>query len=173
MQARGWILAHRVVGRHQNLEEAVQIFFAKVLRGSRDGRPLIGRRSNQIRIGAAHARDEQVAHMADRFAAEVLKVVTFGDQRVHQGQHAFARAFAHRGHQLIENFFAHHAKQLAHLRVCNVTSAVDDGLFEQRLRIAQAAFRGARQDVRDVLLLRGDAGARRFRVAPARSAIPH
>ena len=49
-----------------------------------------------------------------------------------------------RAHQLFQNFLGHHAQQLAHLRVGDIRAAVCARLFEQRHRIAQAAFRRSR-----------------------------
>ncbi len=111
---------------------------------ARRGRSL-GGRGDQIRIRAADARDQQIAKMADRFAAEVLQILPVGDEPMHQPQRALGGLRCDGGDQLVQNAFGDDAEQFAHLRVRDVVAAIGDGLFEQRKAVAQAAFGGARQ----------------------------
>ena len=80
VQTRIGLAPQIFIGRQQNVEKTSEIFFAEFRCLFREARALVGGRGNQIRIGAAHARDEQVAEMADRFAAEVLQILPVGNE---------------------------------------------------------------------------------------------
>ncbi len=106
-------------------------------------RTLVGGRGDQFGIRAAHARDQQIAEMPDGFAAEMLQVLSFGQQAMHQREHALSRSLFDRARQLVQNFFGDDAEKFAHLRVRDIRAAIGARLFEQRKRVAQAAFGGA------------------------------
>ncbi len=138
-------MAHVVIGLQQNLEAAREIFFAESGGRARQLRFLVRRRGNQIGIYSAYPRDQQVAKMADGLAAELLQVLPFGEQLVHQSQHALGGTGFDRGHQFSEHLAAGESKQFAHLRFANLFATIRAGLFEQRQGVAQTAVGGARQ----------------------------
>ena len=78
--------------------------------------------------------------MPDRFTAEVLKIVSFGDEPMNERERLLGGLFVNRGDQLIEDVLRHNAQKLAHLRVGDMVAAVRESLLEQRERIAEAAF---------------------------------
>ena len=82
--------------------------------------------------------------MPNGFAAEVLQVTTFFLKRVHQSQRAVCGASRNRSHQFFQRIFRHHAQQRAHLVIGNRVAAIRPGLLQKRQRVAQAAFRHAR-----------------------------
>ena len=86
VQARIGLAAQIVVGGEQNIEKAREILFAELRGLFGEPRALVGGRGDQIRIRAANARHQQIAKMANGFAAEVLQILPVGDQPVHQGQ---------------------------------------------------------------------------------------
>ena len=90
-------------------------------------------------------RDQQIAKMADGFAAELLQVLPFGEQLVHQSQYALGGADFDRAHQFVEHFAAGESEQFADLSFANVFAAVCARLLEQGQTVAQTAVRGARQ----------------------------
>ena len=88
MQARVGLPAKIVVGMQQNLEKAREVFLAEKFGGLFQSRTLVRGRGNQLGIRSADARDEQVAEMADRFAAEMLQVLSVREQSVHEREYA-------------------------------------------------------------------------------------
>ncbi len=77
MHARIGLAPQIIVGLQKNLEKSREVFFAELRSGFRERWPLIRCSRDQIRIRAAHARDQQVAHVPDGFTAEMLKVTPF------------------------------------------------------------------------------------------------
>ena len=73
MQARVGLAPQVVIGGQQGSEKSREIFFAESGRLFREAGALVGRRGDQIGIRAADARDQQIAEMANRFAAKVLQ----------------------------------------------------------------------------------------------------
>jgi len=71
------LAANVIVGLQENLEIARKVFFSKERGGLREARPLIGSGGDEVGIGSADTRDQEIAHVANRFAAEVLKVAAF------------------------------------------------------------------------------------------------
>ena len=70
------------------LKKRVRSSSLKCAACSRETRALVYRRGDEIGIGAANARDEQIAEMANRFAAEVLQVLPVGDQPMDEPERA-------------------------------------------------------------------------------------
>src|SRR5580704_7023492 len=101
MDARIEFAAQVFVGLQKNLEEAREVFFGEKRGGTFERGTLIGRRGDQIGICAADAGDEQVAEMANRFAAEVLEVAAFLLKAVNEGESAVGRA----GSDCVDEFF--------------------------------------------------------------------
>ena len=73
---------------NKNLEEAREVFFAELRGGFRQRGTLIGSGGDQIGIRAADASDQKIAHVANRFAAEMLEVVAFVLESVNQSKRA-------------------------------------------------------------------------------------
>lgn len=78
-----------VLGGNQHVEEAGEIFFGELRGLLREPRALVGGRGDEFRVRSAHARDQQIAKMANAFAAKVLKILSVGDQAMHERQSAF------------------------------------------------------------------------------------
>ena len=66
VQARIGLAPQVVIGREQDIEKARQVFFAEFCGLLGQARTFVGGRGDQIRIGAADARHEQIAEMANR-----------------------------------------------------------------------------------------------------------
>ena len=116
MQSRIGLAPQIVVGVQENLEKTGEVLFTERIGGALQARALVGRSGNQIGIGAAHARDEQIAEMPDGFAAEMLQVLSFGQQPVHERENAIGRSRFDRAGQFIQNFFGDDSEQFADLR---------------------------------------------------------
>ena len=117
MQPLIGLAAQIVIRVQENLKEARQVFFAERFRRPLDWWALIGGCGDQIGVGSANARDQQVPEMADSLAAEMLQVLPLREKSMYQGKHAFGGALFDRAGQLVQNFSRHHAQQFAHLRV--------------------------------------------------------
>src|SRR5579862_8416366 len=146
MHARVGLAPQVVVGLQKNVEEAGKVFFAELRCGLGERRALLGRSGDQIRIGAANARDQQVAHVSNRFAAEVLEVAAFFLKGVDKTKGAVGRAGGDGFHQFVQRIFGNHAEQFAYFLVGNVVAAIGARLFEKRQGIAHAAFGHAGND---------------------------
>ena len=111
-----------------------------------EARPLVGRSGDEIGIGAADSRDEQIAEVANRFPAEVLEILPVGDEAMDEAKGAFGGLACDRFDEFVENAFSYDAKKFADLRVGNFVAGVSDGLLEERESVAKAAFRGASEN---------------------------
>ena len=144
MHARIWLSPQIVICLQQDLEKASEVFFAELRRRVRERGLLVRRGGNQIRIRAANARNQQVAHVPDGFAAEMLKVAAVLLKGVHEAEGAVRRAFRDGGHKFVEGIFRHNAQKFAHLFIRDDVAAISSRLFQQGKRVAQTAFRHAR-----------------------------
>ena len=77
MHARVGFAAQIVVGLQKNIEKPGEIFFAELGGGFGQRGTLIGSGRDQFRIRSADASDQQIAHVANRFAAKMLQVAAF------------------------------------------------------------------------------------------------
>src|SRR5213595_1235539 len=77
VNARIGLAAKIVVRLQQNVEKSCEVLFAELRGRFRKRGSLIRRRRDQFRIRAANSRNQEIAHVADCFAAEVLKVAAF------------------------------------------------------------------------------------------------
>src|SRR4029077_8944834 len=91
MQARVGMAAKVVVCCEQDIEEAREIFFAELRGLLRQARALVFRRGDELRFRAADTCDEQIAEMANRFAAEVLEILPVGNQAMDQRKRPLRR----------------------------------------------------------------------------------
>ena len=144
MQARVGLAAQIVVRVQQNLEKTREIFFAERAAAARDaGADRPGAAINS-ESGAADARDQQIAEMADGLAAEMLQILSFGEQSMNQSQSTrVGGSRFDRAGQFVQDFLGDDAEKFAHLRVGNVVAAVGARLLQQRKCVAQAAIGGA------------------------------
>ncbi len=83
MQPRVGRAAKFRIGRKQSIEEARQIFLAESRSLLRKARTFVLWRGDQVRFRAADPRDQQIAEMANRFAAEMLQILPVADQPMH------------------------------------------------------------------------------------------
>ncbi len=90
--------------------------------------------------------------MPDRLSAEMLQIAAFLLKRVHQAQRAVGRCCSDGLNQLFQHILRHYAEQIPNLFVGDRIAAVRPRLFQQRERIAQAAFRHARNHGHRALL---------------------
>ena len=116
----------------KNLEVARQIFFAEKCRGLCQTGPLLRCGGDQIGIRAADARNQQVPHVPNGFAAEVLEVPPLFLERVHQAQGALGRLPGDGFDKFIQGILGHHAQEIAHRLVVNVVTAIRACLLQQR-----------------------------------------
>ena len=140
MHARIGLPPQVIIRLQQNLEKSREVFFTEQSRRLRQRWTLIRGRRNQFRIRPARSRDQQIAHVPDRFPAEVLQIAPFLLERMHQPQGAVCRPFCNRADQFLQRIIRHHAQQFAHLFVGNGFAAIGPCLFQQRQGIAQTAF---------------------------------
>ena len=77
MHARVGLAPEIVVSLQQNVEKSCEVFFAEERGRFCKRGTLIGSSSNQIGIRAANASNQEIAYVANRFAAEVLQVAAF------------------------------------------------------------------------------------------------
>ena len=99
MYARIRFPSQVIVGLQENLKESRQVLFREQRRRFGDGWPLVWRCRNQVRIRAAHARNQQVPKVADGFTAEVLQIASFFLERMHQSECAVRGPFRNRPHE--------------------------------------------------------------------------
>ena len=146
MQTRIGMSAQIVVGGEEDVEEARQILFSELRGLIGQARAFIARRGNEIRIRAANAGDKQIAKMANRFAAEVLEILSVGDEAMDKAERAIGGLRGDGGNEIVEDTFGDDAQKLADLRVRDCFAAIGDGLLKKRKAIAKAAFSGAGED---------------------------
>ena len=146
MQPRIRLAAQIFVGRHQYLEKASEVLFAEVLRLRGDARALIGRLGDEFGLRAGDFRDQQIANVANGFAAKMLQIVPARVKLLNKRERLLRRTVFDGGDQVVENVFRDDAEEFAHLRVGDVVAAISDGLFEKREAVAQAAFGGASEN---------------------------
>src|SRR2546423_11206539 len=89
--------AQIVVGLQQDLEAARQVFFGELLGGAGESGTLIGSCRDQFGIGSAHPGDQQVPHVPDGFAAEMLQIAAFPLKRVDESERAVGGTCSNRG----------------------------------------------------------------------------
>ena len=131
MHARIGLPPQIVIRLQQNLKEPRQVFLAEQRRGFRDRRPLIRCCGNQLRIRAAHSRDQEVAHVPDRFAAEVLQIAASFLKRMHESQCAVGRTGRNRSNEFLQRVFRHHAQKCPHLVIGNRVAAIRPRLLQK------------------------------------------
>ena len=117
MKPRVGPAAQIVVSGEQQIEEAREIFFGKARSLFGETRALVHRRGDKIGIGAANARDQKIAQMANRFAAEMLEILAVGDEPVNQAERAFSGLRRNGINQVVEDAFGYDAEQFARLSV--------------------------------------------------------
>src|SRR5579862_5520318 len=107
-----WIgfVAEVVFRVQQDLEKTDEILFAKCGGALSEPLAVLFRGCDQIGIGAARARDQQVAKMLDCFAAKLLQVLTFRQKAVHYLERTLRRARLDRTHQFVENLASDYAQ---------------------------------------------------------------
>ena len=84
VQARIGFASQLVVGHQQNIEKARKVFFAEERRVLRQPGAFVCRRSDELRIRPANTGHQQIAEVADRFPAKVLKILSISDESVDQ-----------------------------------------------------------------------------------------
>lgn len=112
----------------------------------REARAFVHRRGDEIGIGAAHARDEEIAKMADCFAAEVLEILAVRDEAMNEAERPFGRLRGDCIHEIVKHAFGDDAEKFADLQIGNGVTAIGDGLFEKRKAIAKTALGCAREN---------------------------
>lgn len=117
MQARIGLAAKVVIRREQNVEKAREILFAELRGLSGKAWAFVGGCGDQIRLRAANAHDQQIAEVTDRLSAEMLEVLSIGDQPMNQAERAFGRLSGDCFDKLIENAFGYYAQKFADLRI--------------------------------------------------------
>ena len=140
MHAGIGLAAQIIIGLQEDLEKSREIFFTELRSRFGEGRALIRGRGDQIRIRAAHARDQKVADVADGFAAEMLEVASIFLKGVHEAESAVRRTFRDGRDKFVERIFRNDAEKFANLLVRDDIAAIGSRLLEKRERIAQAAF---------------------------------
>src|SRR5258706_8566236 len=83
--------------------------------------------------------------MANRFAAEVLQILTIGDETMNQAQRTFGGLHRNGVNQIVEHAFSDDSEQFADLRIRDRVAAISDSLFEKRKAIAKTSFGGTRK----------------------------
>ena len=146
MKARIGLAPKIIVGRKQDLEKSREIFLGETRGLFREARTLVGRRSDQIGLRAANAGDEKVAEVSNGFAAEVLEILPVGDEAMDEAESALGGLRGNGFDEIVENAFGDDAEKFADLCVRDLSPRVGDGLFEKGEAVAQAAFRGAREN---------------------------
>ena len=86
MQPRIGLATQIVIRGQQNIEKACEVFFAELSGVFRQSRALIGGRRDKFGIRTSYARQQQVAEVADGLAAEMLQVLSLGDEAMHEVQ---------------------------------------------------------------------------------------
>jgi hypothetical protein len=88
MNARIGLAAKIVIRLQQNAEKSCEVFFAELRGRFRERGSLVRRRRDQFRMRAANSRNQKVAHVANCFTAEVLKVAAFFLEGMNKAQRA-------------------------------------------------------------------------------------
>jgi hypothetical protein len=146
MQSRIGLAAQILVRGKKDLEKSSEIFFCKASGLLGEAGAFVGRRGDEIGVGAAHASDKQIPEMANRFAAEVLEVLPVGDEAMDEAEGALGGLSGDRFDEFVENAFSDDAEKFADLRVGDFIAGVSDSLLEEREAVAEAAFGGARKN---------------------------
>ena len=146
MQARIGLAAQVLVRGKKDLEKSSEIFFCEASGLLGEAGALVGRRGDEIGIGAADASDEQIPEMANRFAAEVLEVLPVGDEAMDEAEGALGGLSRNCFNELVKDAFGDDPEKFADLRVGNFVARVCYGLLEEREAVAEAAFGGAREN---------------------------
>ena len=146
MDPRIGLVSQVVVGLKEDLEEARQVFFGKLGGGAFECGTLIGSRGDQVGIGAADPRDQQIAHVTNRFTAEVLKIAAFFLKGVNEREGAVGRAGSDGFDEFLKSIVGDDAKEFANFSGADVIAAVGAHLLEERQGIAHAAFGHACDD---------------------------
>src|ERR1700686_4770807 len=108
----------------ENLEKTREVFLAERFSRLLQSRALIRGRGDEGGIGAADARDEKIPKMTDRFAAEMLEILSFGEQPVHERKDALRGSRFDGLGQLLEDLLRDNAEQFPDLRVGDVRAAI-------------------------------------------------
>ena len=88
VNARIGFAAKIVIRLQKNIEKSREILFAEMRSRLCERRPLVRRGRDQFGIRAANARNQKITHVANRFAAEVLKIAPFFLKRVDKAERA-------------------------------------------------------------------------------------
>jgi len=124
------LVAKVFVGLQQDLEEAREVFFAEDRCSAFQSRTLIRRRRDQIGVGATNASDEQVADVANRLTAEVLKVAAFFLKAVDESECAISRSGCDGVNELFERVFGNDTEELANFFCGNGVAAIGARLLQ-------------------------------------------
>lgn len=146
MQSRIGLAAQILVRGKKDLEKSSEIFFCKASGLLGEAGAFVGRRGDEIGVGAAHASDKQIPEMANRFAAEVLEVLPVGDEAMDEAEGALGGLSGDRFDEFVEDAFGDDAEKFADLRVGDFIAGVSDSLLEEREAVTEAAFGGARKN---------------------------
>src|SRR6185437_2134114 len=85
---------------------------------------------------AADLGDQQIANVANGFAAKMLEIVSAGVKLLNESESFLCGTIFDGGDEFVENFLGDDAEQFAYLRVCDFVAAVGNGLFEKREPVA-------------------------------------
>jgi hypothetical protein len=146
MQARIGLATDIVFRVEQDLEETSEVLFAELCGGLREVFVFFWRSRDQIGIGAADAGDEKIAEVADSFAAELLKILPFGEQLMNEGKDTRRGTFGDGRRQLVHDAAGDDAQDFADLILRDAIAAIRQGLFQQGKPVAQAAIGGTGDD---------------------------
>src|SRR5437660_179771 len=81
-------------------------------------------RGDQVRIRSANARHEYVSKMRYGLAAELLQILPFSEQAMHQSESALRGAAFDGRDQFIQNLRRHDSEQFSNLRFCDRGAAI-------------------------------------------------
>ncbi len=86
------------VGAQHNLQVPRQVFLAEQFRRPRYPLPLVARNLQQRRLSPGHFGDHGVAQKPHQLPREMGRIMSLGQQLVHQPQSGFARSLGHSLH---------------------------------------------------------------------------